>query len=437
MRIALISPANSKFIVKQSKFKLQKFHIIRAGRIGLLSIAAATPPGHDVKIIDEQYDSINYSEKFDLIGISFSTDTAPRAYEIGDRFKDIGVKVVFGGFHPTLMPDEAIEHCDSVCIGEGEVNWPIIVRDTDKNRLKRFYRNPTPIDLANMKRLPRHLVRKRDFFSSYLVFAGRGCINTCEFCSVTHFFNFSYRHRKIEEIISEITSMKKNIIIFGDDNIIADRDFALDLFKTLKQIKKKWVAQALITIGEDEELLKMASESGCIGLFIGLETLSDKNLSNSGKNLMSVDRYKDSLEKIYNYGIAVLGSFIFGFDDDKPDVFEKTLNFAIQNRLIASQIAILTPFPGTSLYRKLDETGRIINKDWSRYDFKNVVFKPKHLSPEELKEGTDWVIGEYYSNSSILKRLGGFLKYWGFKNTLLYALPFNIAYRQYFKREKE
>jgi len=430
MKIGLICPAEARDRITAIGEKPKENKILRTNRITLLAVAAATPEEHEITYMDEHVEPVDFDEPFDVVGISFPTGLAPRAYEIGDKFRSHGIPVVFGGYHATFMPDEAIHHCDAVCIGEAELSWPEMLKDLSVGNLKKFYHNKEKFDLVKLKMLRRDILKKGAYFSTNLLLAGRGCPYTCEFCSVTHFFNNTYRHRPVAHVIQEIRTMNGQLILFGDDNIVADRNFAKELFKDLIPENIKWMSQANLSIAEDAELLSLAVKSGCIGLFIGFESLSDKNLTEAGKGFYQVARYEELSSKLNENGIAIAGGFMFGFDQDDKSVFEKTLIFAKRLHLLTAQFTILTPFPGTPLYRRFEDEGRIIDKEWSKYDFRHVVFNPKQMEPEELQEGVDWVISGFYSASSIFNRLMFLLFKWGVKNSLSYGLLLNLAYRK-------
>lgn len=435
MKVALICPAEERNRVKNLGGKPKIRKMLRTNRISVLAVAAATPKEIEFEYIDEYVEAIDFNKHFDLVGISFMTALAPRAYEIGDEFRRQGVTVVFGGYHPTFMPEEAIQHCDAICIGEAELNWPNIIEDFKKGELKRFYKSPQRPDLKSISFLRRDILKKDAYFSTNLILAGRGCPYSCDFCSVTYFFDHTYRFRPVDNIIQEINSLKGNLILFGDDNIVADMNFAKDLFRAMIPLRKKWMCQANLTIAEDRELLELAAKSGCVGLFIGLESLSNKNLRDVEKGFYQADKYSDLIAKINDYGIVVMAGFMFGFDHDDKGVFERTIKFTKEMHLIASQIAILTPFPGTPLYNRLKSQGRIFEHDWTKYDYRHVVFTPKKMTPDELQEGTDWTISEFYGYSSIFGRMFRNLPKWGLINTVLYGLPLNLSYKHNLRRE--
>ncbi|MGB9859520.1 MAG: B12-binding domain-containing radical SAM protein, partial [Moorellaceae bacterium] len=253
----------------------------------------------------------------------------------------------------------------------------------------------------------------------------RGCPFSCSFCTVSRFFGHQFRFRPVEEVVREVQALEGEVIAFVDDNIVGHPGYAKRLFKALAPLKIKWFSQGSLNIARDEELLRLAAESGCIGLFIGFESLSPANLQAIGKAVNRVEEYSAAIKKIHEHGIAIEGAFIFGFDEDDESIFERTVKFAQDNRLEAAQFGILTPFPGTPLREQLEREGRIINNDWAEYTISKVVFQPKRMSPETLQKGFNWAWQEFYSLSSISRRLGLVKKH----APILWALNLNIRKR--------
>lgn len=400
MKLKLITPARND--PRRPRLKGRAF---RFPQIALTIIAALTPPEVEVSITDEEVENIDFEEEGDLVGITVMTATAPRAYEIADEFRRRGVKVVLGGMHPSALPHEAIQHADAVVIGEVEGCWHQVIEDFKRNRLQPFYSSPIRPSLEGLPFPRRDLLNKKAYLLINTVQTTRGCPFDCTFCSVTNFFGRSYRTRPVGEVMQEIRSLKSRFIGFLDDNIVGNVRYAKELFKALCNERIKWAGQSSLGIVDDPELLTLAQKSGCMGLFIGFESISTASLKEVGKRFLNVNKYREAIAKLHDHGIAVLGAFIFGMDSDSPDVFEQTLEFTLKSRLDLVQFAILTPFPGTSLFKRLEEENRIITKDWTKYDMGNVVFKPRLMTPEQLKEGASWAWRQFYSYKSILKRI--------------------------------
>ena len=369
-------------------------------------VAAVTPPEVEVSLTDENVTVIDFQKETDLVGITALTITAQRAYEIADIFRARGVKVVLGGMHPSVMPEEASQHADAVVIGEAEGIWPNLIEDFKANKLQRMYRQHERPSLLGLPIPRRDLFAEGAYFARHTISTTRGCPYSCSFCSVTSFFGHTYRCRPVEEIINEVETLsERKLIGFVDDNIVGNPKFAKELFRALIPYKIKWVAQASVTIAKDDELLRLAAASGCIDLFIGFESLSQANLVAVGKRINVVDEYEDVIRKVHSHGIAIHGFFILGLDEDDEDVFKRTLRFAQKMRLESAQFAWPVPYPGTALCESLDKAGRIVTKDWSQYE-SNIVFEPKKMSRETLQKGRDWVWREFYSIPSIWKRVG-------------------------------
>jgi radical SAM superfamily enzyme YgiQ (UPF0313 family) len=374
--------------------------------LGLAIVAALTPPEVEVSLTDENVIVIDFHKETDLVGITALTITAQRAYEIADIFRARGVKVVLGGMHPSVMPEEASQHADAVVIGEAEGIWPNLIEDFRANKLQRMYRQHERPSLLGLPIPRRDLFTEGAYFARHTVSTTRGCPYSCSFCSVTSFFGHTYRCRPVEEIINEVEALsERKLIGFVDDNIVGNPKFAKELFRALIPYKIKWVAQSSVTIAKDDELLRLAVASGCIDLLIGFESLSQANLAAVGKRINVVDEYEDVIRKVHSHGIAIHGFFILGLDEDDEDVFKRTLCFAQKMRLESAQFAWPVPYPGTALCETLDKAGRIVTKDWSQYE-SNIVFEPKKMSRETLQKGRDWVWREFYSIPSIWKRVG-------------------------------
>lgn len=391
--------------------------------LGLAMVAALTPPEVEVSLADENVAAIDFEKGIDLVGITALTSTAQRAYNIADTFRTKGVKVVLGGIHSSLLPEEASQHADAVVVGEAEGIWPGLIEDFKTNKLQRLYRQVERPSLLGLPIPRRDLFAKGAYRISHTMSNARGCPYSCSFCTVTSFFGHTYRCRPVEEILRELETFEdRKFIAFLDDNVAGNLKFAKELFHALIPYKIKWVGQASVTIAKDDELLKLAAASGCVSLLIGFESLSTANLTAVGKKVNAVDEYENVIRKIHSHGIAVHGFFIFGFDDDDEGVFERTVRFAKRTRLESAQFDFLTPYPGTAFYESMDGAGRILTKDWSRYGHE-IVFEPKQMSRETLKRGHDWAWRQFYSLPSISKRVGV-----ARPNTMMLWIV-NLAYR--------
>ena len=380
----------------------------------LLYLAALTPDAHSVRVDDESFgDAIDFSHDADLVAISCSTPQAPRGYEIADEFRRRGKKVVMGGMHPSLMLEEALPHCDSVGVGEGELIWKDILRDAEAGNLKPVYKADRLADSAEIPRPDRSVMKGKRRELLCQVQTTRGCPFNCSFCSVTRFFGRSYRQRLIEDVIDEISELKKskmllnNFLFLTDDNIMADKDYAKRFFTALAPIGIKWEGQASISVADDDELMRLARQSGCQAISIGMESLSPESLKDANKQMNSKERFERAIKKLHANKIAVFGLFIFGFDSDDEHCFMDTLQFIEDNKMEGALLNSLTPLPGTKVYEQFEKEGRIAVTDWGRYDFFNVVFNPKNMTREQLFYGRNYILNKLHEFPSILRRIIG------------------------------
>lgn len=383
--------------------------VSRKGKAGFVrqslpAVAALTPPDWDVEILDARTTPVNFDVKVDLVGITAFTAEISSAYSIADGFRRKGVTVVMGGIHASALAEDALEHADSVVVGEAEGVWMGLLQDFKKGVLKPVYRADSLVDMKGMA-VPRRDLLDRSIYTSFnTIQATRGCPYNCEYCSVTAFFGNKFRTRPVEEVIREIKGFQGKDFFFLDDNITGHPKFAKELFRELTPLKRIWGGQTTINFAKDDELLSLYAESGGKYAFIGFETLSENNLRKMSKSWNSPDGYKEAIRKIHKAGINIIGSFIFGFDEDDPTVFKRTFNFIMENKIDAAQFHILTPFPGTKLFADMERQGRITDHDWAKYHTGEVIFKPKNMSPEELQRGYFWIFRETYKLKNMLRR---------------------------------
>ncbi len=374
-------------------------------RLGLPVVAALTPDDIDVRILDARVEIVDYDTHVDLVGITGLTSEMLNAYKIADGFRNKGVKVVMGGVHVSALPEEALRHADAVVIGEAELVWKGLLDDFKRGELKPVYRSESLIDMKHVP-VPRRSLLKKEMYTSFnTIQATRGCPFKCDFCTVTNFFGNKYRCRPVEDVISEIRRFTGKSIVFLDDNIVGRPQYAKELMKALIPLKIRWGSQGSITLAKDDELLSLYSKSGGRYVFIGFESLAQKNLEGVHKGWNTAKDYEAAIKKIHKAGIDIIGSFIFGLDDDDTDVFKDVLDFISINRIDVAMFNILTPFPGTGLYARLDEEGRIFNRDWSKYHTGEVVYRPLMMTVDELQKGYNWIYREMYSYRNILKRV--------------------------------
>ncbi len=395
--------------------------------LGLTLLASLFPKDYEVKIINEAIQEVDFNADVDLVGVTGLTCVIQRAYTIADQFRRRGVKVILGGVHPSLLPEEAKEHADSVFIGEAERAFDKVLQDFEAGELKPFYINR---EWSNLRGVPfprRDLLSKH--YSPFLkaIETTRGCPNRCEFCSVPTINGKHYRTRPLEDVdqeLSHIIQKKGEYLFLVDDNVMAREDYALGLFEIFKRHEVKWMGFATVQMAKHEVLLKKAQESGCISLFIGFESLLQENLDGVSKPFVHTDGLSDLIKTIRDHRIGIHGSIIFGFDGDDPSIFKKTVEFVQRNNIELPAFSILTPFPGTPLRKRLEEEDRIFDNNWSHYDMSHVVFKPKKMTVQELQEGYLWAQKYICSPRSILKRL-----LWGPKHHFFYFLMSNFVLR--------
>ena len=403
MKIRLIDPAlKARDQQQHTKKEIKSFWF---PHLSLTMIAGLTPDEHDVQITDENVDEIDFEEEVDLVGITGMTIHAPRAYEIAKRFRKRGVPVVMGGIHASNLPQEASHHVDSVVIGEAETLWGKVLEDTRKGALKPFYKAKNLCSLKGIPQPRQDLLKKKAYMTTNCVQTTRGCPFDCSFCSVTQFFGQRYRFRPVEDVVEEVKKYSGGFVAFVDDNIAGNFGHAKKLFNALKPLNIKWGSQASLTMARDEELLALAAESGCIAMFVGIESLSQTNLSMLNKSINKVTEYSEAIKKFHDHGIMINGSFMFGLEHDDESVFEKTARFIEDNKIELVTYNILTPLPGTRFYQQMEKESRITDRDWTKYNSGNVVFKPKLMSAETLQNGYHWAAKRTYSYRSILKRV--------------------------------
>lgn len=389
--------------------------------LGIAALAALVPDHIDVEVCDENVERLDFDRECDLVGVTAMTPSALRAYEISRAFRERGRTTVLGGFHPSLVPDEAIRHCDSVVIGEAEGVWPQLLNDFAASRVERFYKRETFPDLKGLPVPRRDLLRRGAYRLPYTIETGRGCPFACNFCSVTTFYGRKYRFRPVDDVVAEVAALPGRLMFIVDDNVIGSPEHAKELFRALIPLNKRWIGQASLNLARDPELLDLAVRSGCVGLFMGFESLSPESLAEAGKTQNVVKHYEEDIKRIRDRGISIHGAFIFGFDHDDEGIFDRTIDFVRRNKLDSASFSALTPFPGTPTFSRLESEGRLLTRDWSRYG--GAVFTPHLMSREALDAGCRRAWRECYSLRSVIGRLAVRKRYW-----YIHAL-LNLGYR--------
>ena len=359
--------------------------------LALAIINRLTPGKHHVKVVDDLVENIDYSRSYDLVGITAMTAQADRAYQVADRFREIGVRVIMGGIHPTMLPHEAKKHADSVVIGEVEGLWEQILADFENNRYKEFYRHTSPPDLQELT-IPKwdninmkpYVKRIGDKLPSMPLFASRGCFHDCKFCSIHKMYRKSFRMKPISHVLKEIDSINARYYFFVDDGIACNFDYARELFKALIPKKIVWIMQMSTTILKTPDLIELAGRAGCNLLLFGIESLDNNILKSVNKDFNHPETYEELFIRAREAGIIPCPTFIFGFDEDTPDRFRLTMDFLEKNKMETAHFAILTPFPGTKIYQEMNDNGRILTHDWSMYDSLHFVFQPRNFNADQF-----------------------------------------------------
>jgi radical SAM superfamily enzyme YgiQ (UPF0313 family) len=401
---------------------IRRARFLNFQQITMPYLAALTPADWQVSHVDEEAEPVDFDAPANLVGITFHTPSASHAYGIADRFRARGIPVVLGGPHATLLPEEAALHADVVVVGEAEETWPRFLVDFQGGRYQKRYCADAIPSLDGAPQARKDLFHRHDYTNGVL-FATRGCPNACDFCTLAVMYRRHPRVRPVEQVVAEYASFPGKVIIFWDDNIAGDREYAKALFRGIAPYRKWWSSQASIHAGQDEEFLELAARSGCKQLFLGLESISQASLDESNKRFNHVEDYAHIISRIHSYGIAVQAGIVFGFDCDTPAIFAETLDFLEETGVQNATFNILTPFPGTALFKKMEAQGRILTTDWDRYNSRaDVVYQPKNMSTAELLDGYRMANRRFYSPVSIVRRLA--------KSPvgLWWILPLNLAY---------
>jgi radical SAM superfamily enzyme YgiQ (UPF0313 family) len=423
IKIALISPKGPLYRHRGGIWKKS----LRYQPLTLTTLAALIPPElhAETELFDEGISDVPLDLEADLIGLTVITGTARRAYELADHFRQRGITVVLGGPHVTLIPEDAQPHADTIVTGYAEDAWPQLLRDFANGTLQPRYDQKPGLSLADRPFARRELLPSHRYLTDNVFEATRGCIHNCDFCVVPTAWGRKPYQKPVQQVVADITQHGARKLIFVDLNIIADRDYALRLFAALIPLRVQWYGLATVLLAEDAELLELAGQSGCRGLLMGLESISPKNLRQSHKGFNSPEKYAQVVERLHEHGIALQGCFVFGLDDDEPEVFLKTAEFAVRTRIDLPRFAIVTPFPNTPLFKRLEAEGRILTRNWELYDAQHVVFRPAKMSADELLRGTECAWKHAYSLRSIARRIAHSPAPWPVK------LGTNLGYRFY------
>jgi radical SAM superfamily enzyme YgiQ (UPF0313 family) len=409
MKIDLISPNNAKnaanipFLQKGLLSWNAKAY---SPPLNLCMVAAYTPRDIEVSITDECVKPIDFEQDVDLVGITAYTNSALRAYEIADAFRRRNVPVVMGGTHVSNLPEEALQHCDAVVVGEAEGIWQRLISDFSHGRVERMYQNSCLASLEGLPMPRRELLVPDTYVTINTVQTTRGCPHNCSFCSVTRFNGRTYRFRPIHEVIQEIESLPSRNVFIIDDNIFSQRGRTRRLFEAMMPLGVRWGSQCTISIAHDPAILELAARSGCTGLAIGFESFCKESLEGAHKRLNDPEHFYRDIDTIKSHGILIWGSFVLGFDQDNEERLEKTVQMAKRSRLDFACFNFLTPLPGTMVHDQFDREGRLVSKTWADYNMANLLFRPARVTGKVLEEKVRKAWLEFYSLKADISRLG-------------------------------
>jgi len=417
-RILLITPENPE-IKRVRRRQLNNFTQITMPYLaGFIDEAR-----YQIELVDEYNQHIPYERTFDVVAITVNTPNATHCYRMAAHFRARGIRVVMGGPHATLQPDEAARHCDHLVVGEAEETWPQFLDEFHQGCARPRYTCDRTPSLDGLPIPRRDLVRHRRFTKG-AVFATRGCPYHCSYCNLKQIYRGGFRTRPVPEVVADIQSMANRYFVFWDDNFFGDVDYASRLMTALKPLRRRWAAQVSIDRCGDEHLLQLAREAGCVYLFVGLESFSEAGLASVNKKFNRVAHYRETIRRIHQHGICVQAGVIFGFDADSEEVFARTLQACESMGIDGVTVSVLTPLPGTGLYDEMKQAGRLITEDWAGYNGKTrVAFEPRQMSAEELFAGYTWFRRQFYSWQSMFKRMAVS------RTNLVHNLLVNLGYK--------
>ncbi len=369
----------------------------------IFSLAASTPKEVDVELVDETIDmKVPFNTHADLVVVFFSTPDALRGYEIADKFRVMNKTVVLAGLHVKFNQKEALQHADAIMIGETEGIWESLLTDYKNGMLSTIYQRKTEVDLATLNKFPIDLIPLEKYGYVWSVLVSRGCVNNCGYCTVNRFFD-TMRYRPIDDIINEIATSGAKLVELHSDNLTADRDYVLELFRRLIPLKIKWFAETTVDFADDDELVELAAKSGLSYLLLGLETPSRSALRDMDKGFMELERIKGQIKKLHKFKIIVDSAMLFGFDGHTEEIFKETIQYVKDIDLDITHGVVPIPFPGTKFYEQLEAEGRILTKDWSLYDGRHMVFSHAHLTTNMMAKGIKKFENEAYTLKGLLR----------------------------------
>lgn len=422
IKLALLAPAGAMHRYSGSFGKSLHY-----APLTLTTLAALVPEDVDVevKIYDETAEKIPLDIDAELIGITCITGTSPRCYAYADYFRKKGKTVFIGGVHPSMLPEEAAQHADVVFTGFSEQTFPQFIHDYANGNYQKFYHQNADFTIVGRPTPRRELLNSKRYITTKTVEAIRGCCHTCTFCAYPAAFGRTVYKRPVKEVVAEIEALHTKHVTFPDVNLITDREYAIELFNALIPLKIIWLGLVTSSVGIDDELMAVFRKSGCKGLLIGFESITQESQQYIHKGVNKPDSYVELMKKLHDNGILVQGCFAFGGDEEDESVFDRTVELIIKAKIDLPRFSILTPFPKTGYYNQLEQEGRIIERNWAMYDVQHCVFQPKRMTVEQLERGTDRAWRATYSTGNIMKRLAPF------RHSPWLSIPLNMGYKGY------
>lgn len=398
-------------------------------------IKGLTPPEHEIVFLDERTEKLPERIDSDIIAFSTETYTAKRAYILAKKYKTKKNIIVMGGFHASVMADEMLGYADSVLIGDAEDTWRKFLADCKNGAPKKRYVSGESLPLKPIPDIPG--VYRRNYYGVGVYQISRGCKFNCDFCSIKTMYK-CVRRKPADMIARELRKSKEKIIFFVDDNLFYDRSSALELFRKIAPLRKKWACQISMDAAKDDELLSEMKKAGCFLVLMGFESLNAESLAEMRKSANASADYEKVIDRIYRHGLLIYGTFVLGCDGDRPDVFKKTYEFAVRNSIAVTNFNPLIPMPGTGVYRRMEEEGRLLYKKWwlsDRYRYGDTAYRPKNMTPEQLRDGCLKIRTDFYSVRCILKRLFGSRHNFTPINLFVFLMANYISRREIHKKQ--
>lgn len=401
MKIKLILPSLTE--AKSPFWRPIKYSLFPP--LGLATLASYLNEDDDVALVDGHVEKIDTDDNPDLVVIQVYITNANRAYNIAKEYRKKGVFVALGGLHVTSLPEEASLYADTILLGPGEQTFPEFLEDFRKGQVKKRYVSKDNRTIENQPQVRRDLIKRSKYLVPNSLVISRGCPHSCDFCYKHSFYKGgkSFYTQRVDEILDEINRLKGKHLYFLDDHLLGDPVLARTLFQEMKGMKRVFQGAATVKSIIEGDLIEVAAEAGLRSLFVGFETFSAENLKDSNKYQNLKQDYEEAVKRLHSLGIMINGSFVFGLDNDDKDVFKRTVDWGIENSLTTATYHILTPYPDTNLYKKLEAEGRILHKNWELYDTRHAVFQPKNLTVQELEDGYNWAYKEFYKWNNIIK----------------------------------